>query len=148
MNNKKILAAVLSYNPIPPYSKGVIEINEKHVFVLPQLFPLKIPAAVLATDLQWQELMSHRETLEKVIIFAGKKQSGSLEIISLAVDSFANKKQVLFFLLCDHDLEEKLQLLKSLEIGETQYVTFSDGHTRCYETPFLKGFMYDYADNP
>jgi len=144
---KKITVAVVSYNAIPPYNRGVAIIGEKSVLVLPNTFNPKSPASVLKTDSNWSELLRHKDELEKVIIFAGKKESGALEIIDLAARSFCDKKEILFFVLCDHEIEEKTKQLAQCGINAKQYICFSDSHERCYETPFLLGFMHDYIEN-
>jgi len=144
---KKIEIAVLSYNLIRPYGKGIEIINGEKVLVLSETFNPKSPENVLETDKNWSVLIKHKDELKKVIIFAGKKESGALEIISLAARSFEDKKDILFFVLCDHDLEEKKELLKKSGFLEMQYISFSDSNERCYETPFLLGFMLDFIKN-
>ncbi|OGI61808.1 hypothetical protein A2645_00965 [Candidatus Nomurabacteria bacterium RIFCSPHIGHO2_01_FULL_39_9] len=144
---KKITVAVVSYNTIPPYKKGVVRIKNKKVLILSNTFNPKCPDNVRSDDPNWQKLLFHKNDLQKVIIFAGKKESGALEIIDRALADFKKRKRILFFVLCDHDLEEKIDKLKQYGISKTQYVCFSDGHERCYETPFLLGFMHDYLDN-
>ena len=154
---KKITVAVVSYNEIPPYKNGceVISIDGKDILILSKTFNPKSPASVLPTDPNWARLMAHKDELEQVIIFAGKKESGALEIIDLAVRSFQEKKEVLSFLLCDHDLGEKVELLEKLGISDKRYPCFSNGYgqlrfskdnERCRETPSLKGLMYDFLD--
>jgi len=143
----KTKIAVLSYNSIPPYNKGINKILGENILFLPNSFNPKCPASVLSTDLNWIELIKHKNTLEKIIIFIGKKSSGSLEIIELACDYFQDKKEILLFILCDHEQEEKESLLAQFNIPITQYICFKDGHLPCQETPFLKGFLLDYLQN-
>lgn len=138
--------AIVTYNPLFPYQKGMEIINGIQVLFLPETFTPKKPESVLATDPNWEELMLFKYELEKVIIFAGKKSSGALEIIRLACISFSNKKSCLFFVLCDHELEEKEALLARNGIAKDQYVTFRDGHLLCQEAPILKGYMHEHID--
>ena len=144
---KKAMIAVISYNAIPPYNKGEIVINGRRVLIFPNTFNPKSPLSVLPTDPNWSLLLRYRDELRKIIIFAGKKESGALEIIDLAVRSFHNKKEILFFILCDHEIREKIERLAQYGIHQKQYICFSDSHDRCYETPFLLGFMHDYVEN-
>ena len=140
------MIALVTYNLLDPYKKGLMCKDGVDVLVLPETFTPKGPERVIAADPNWQELMSHKHELERVIIFAGKKSSGALEIIELACASFADKKECLFFVLCDHELPEKIARLRKLGISETQYVSFEDGHLPCQESPILKGYMLDYID--
>ena len=144
---KKITTAVISYNAIPPYESGVTIINGRRALILPNTFNPKFPASVLPADPNWSLLLRHRDELCKIIIFAGKKESGALEIIDLAARSFCDKKETLFFILCDHEIKEKTERLAQCGIPGKQYICFSDSHERCRETPFLLGFMHDYIEN-
>ncbi len=142
--------AVISYNPIPPYAKkcGIIKISGVEVLILSETFThegKKGPEYVLSSDPNWQEVLKHKETLKRLIIFAGKASSGALEIIKRAVKDFAEKKEILFFVLCDHDLDEKMSLLISLGIVDTQWMWFGDNYEFCQETPLLLGYMNFFA---
>lgn len=145
--NHAVVRAVITYNSFesftdfPEYEKGINKIKSKSVLLLPNCFNPKSPISVRSDDTQWKTLMRHYDTLEKVIIFAGKKSSGSLEIIKLAVQTFRDKKHILEFILCDHDLEEKKLLLTELGITPTQYSVFIDGFEICRETKHLIGPM-------
>lgn len=137
--------AIVTYNPFFPYQKGTETINGMEVLILPETFTPKNPESVLATDPNWEELLLFKHQLEKVIIFAGKKSSGALEIIKLACESFGDKKGCLFFVLCHHELAEKIELLERYGIAEEQYTSFMDNHLPCQERPILKGYMLDYV---
>jgi len=140
------MVALVTYNALPPYEKGIVKINGTEVLVLPETFKPKSPANILLSDKNWQLLLKHKDALEKVIIFAGKKRSGALEIIDLACQSFHDKKDCLYFVLCWHELPEKFERLAQHGISEKQYVSFSDGKLPCHEGPLLKGYLHDYLD--
>ncbi|MDB5254638.1 MAG: hypothetical protein JWL92_14 [Candidatus Nomurabacteria bacterium] len=139
--------AVVSYNQIFPYSVGVRKIKGTKVLFLPKTFPEKDSHSVTANDKNFARLMKHASTLEKIFIFAGKKESRALEIIQLFADSFSASKSILFFVLCDHNEQEKIQLLDELGFEATQKIVFRDWHEQCQEGPILKGLVHDYIDH-
>ncbi len=138
------MLAVITYNPFPPYERGIIEINGKKALILPETFKPKSPASVLPSDSNWQMLIQHKDQLEKAVIFAGKKTSGALEIIDLACQSFHDKKKILYFVLCWHELSEKVEKLNAFGVHENQYITFKDGCLPCREDVILRGLLHDY----
>ena len=140
------MIALVTYNRIFPYERGLTRIDGTDVLVLPETFTPKSPANVVPADPNWQELMLHRDGIDHVIIFAGKKSSGALEIIDLACDSFEGREERLFFVLCDHEFEEKRALLERRRIPRTSYVLFEDGHLPCQEAPIMKGYLQDFLD--
>lgn len=136
---------ILTYNSFFNFIKRVIiKIAGRKVLVLPCTFNPKCPENVLPTDSSWMYIIENKDYIERIFIFAGKKSSGTLEIIELACKEFANNKEKLFFVLCDHDLEEKELLLKKHDIKRTQYVVFEDGHLPCQESEMLYGYAYGY----
>ena len=148
MKNEKPLkatVAVVSYNPLPNFH--VAEDYVDNVLILSETFTPKCPENVSVSDPNWQCLLEQKDHLEKVIIFAGKKSSGALEIINLAAESFADKRECLSFVLCDHELDEKVELVRSFGFHDTQYVCFKDGYTQCQELPLLRAYAYDYLVN-
>lgn len=136
--------AVLSYNPLWEYTRGVHLIGQTPVLFLPLAFEPKSPESVKETDPCFELLLQHRGTLQKIIVFSGKKESGALEIITLFASAFEDARDRLFFVLCDHDLEEKEGLLRSLGINHLQWMVFSDSHERCQETPVLFGYLHQF----
>ncbi len=140
------MIALVTYNKLLPYQKGANAVCGTKVLVLPETFVPKMPASVRQDDPNWQELLRYKKDLNKVIIFAGKKSSGALEIVDLACESFADQKKCLFFVLCDHELNEKVERLKYHGIPATQYVSFADGYLPCQEAPLMKGYMMDFID--
>ena len=131
--------ALISYNPLFPYQIGIETVNGIEILFLPNTFLPKSPASVRSDDENFQLLLAYQDTLEKIIVFAGKVESGTLEIITLFATTFAYKKESLFFVLCDHGLEEKYHLLSTLGISDAQKTVFTDGHEQCQEGPILKG---------
>lgn len=103
----------------------------------------KSPHNVSIADPNFQELLQHKKTLQKMIVFAGKKDSGALEIIALFCRHF--DKDQLFFILCDHDLNEKEQILVEHSIPRENYIVFKDGHVKCQENWALLGMTHAYA---
>jgi hypothetical protein len=138
----KATVAVVSYNSLDNFHITKDYVDD--VLVLSDTFSPKCPDNVLMSDSNWQCLLEQKDYLEKVILFAGKKSSGALEIIHLAAESFADKRECLLFVLCDHDLDEKIKLVESLGFHDMQYMYFKDGHTRCQELPLLRAYAYDY----
>ncbi len=146
MESKPVIA-VVTYNELFPYGIGIRNIETIPVLFLPLSFNPKGPKSVLPCDTNWMELVKHTESLEHIIIFAGKESSGTLEIIELACTSFTSKKESLYFILCDHDQEKKEKILSLYGIKRNQYTVFSDGHLPCKEGPLLKGYMLDFIQN-
>jgi hypothetical protein len=143
----KITIAVLTYNVLPPYEKGVAEVEGEDILFLTESFNPKCPENVSPSDPNWLQLLKYKDVLRHLIIFAGKESSGSLEIIELACVSFADKKECLYFVLCDHDLKKKEALLREHGIPRAQYVVFIDGHLPCNESPWLKGAMLEHIQS-
>ena len=141
------MLAVITYNLLFPYTKGIQNINGIEVLFLPETFTPKSPQNIHSSDTNWKLLLQHKDELQKIIIFAGKKSSGALEIIDLECASFYNRKECLFFVLCDHELQEKIDRLKKHSITREQYICFEDGHLPCQEGPILKGYMLDYCQH-
>lgn len=140
----KNVVAIVSYNSIPPYKDGceLIKIDENnYLLILSKTFNPKCPANVLATDLNWVELMAHKNELKKVIIFAGKDSSGGMEIVDLAIKSFKDEKELLYFVLCKHDTEAKKAKLDTLEI---EYYVHMDEHIVCQEVETLLRVVEEY----
>ncbi len=137
------MTVVGTYNYTLPHS-GIVRIYGELVFFMEGIFGPKSIASVTRDHVTYQTLKEYKYLTEKVIIFAGKKESGSLEIIRLVVEIFVDQKEKLFFPLCDHDIEEKKALLAELGILPTQYMVFTDGHTQCQEAPVLLGYLYQH----
>jgi len=146
MNNQKILS-VLSYNAIGVYDDGICHIDGYDVLFLPHSFNPKSPESVSVCDPNWQQLLLHREHINYFIVFAGKKTSGSLEIINLVCTEFQTEKQKVLFILCDHDLEEKIQTIHAQNYGKNNYMCFSDNVLPCQETPLLLGYLWNHIHN-
>jgi hypothetical protein len=143
--------AVISYNDIFPYEKGVHSVKakniERQVLFLPNTFNPKCVDSVQISDSNFQLLVEHTQTLEKVIVFFGKKKSGACAMIPLFSKLFAHKKKCLVCIVCEHDLKKKLRLLAEEGITEDQIVIFSDAHMPCQETPQLLGYLYYYLNS-
>ena len=132
--------ALVSYNQILSYPQKIHFVDDFKIIVFSNTFgsPFKSPKAVVDTDPNYQEILSYYGDLEQVIIFAGKKSSGALEIISLFCSSFANKRDCLNFVICHHDRKRKADLLHFYGIRESQILTFRDGNEQCMESWLLK----------
>lgn len=129
--------ALVSYNTAPSYLHMLKE--KLPLALFENIFNPKQPSNVNKYDRVWQQLIAQKDDYDRIIIFAGKKSSGSLEIIRLAVNSLPKEK--IFFVLCKHDFEEKVQLFTSLGFSTEHYGWFDDSHTQCREWPI----MLDYA---
>lgn len=134
--------AVVSYNQLPSLEK--VTGYDNRILVLSETFIPKCPENVKESDVNWQHLLKYKQQLERIIIFAGKKSSGALEIIQLAATSLADKKDCILFIFCDHELDEKIEFARLLGFHDTQYICFKDGHTQCQEAPLLQGFAYQH----
>ncbi len=140
-----VTVAVVTYNECLPYKRGIVTVEGRNVLFLPKSFNPKGPESVVPGDSNWLLLMKYKKSLKRVIIFAGKETSGALTIIDLACVSFRDKKECLFFVLCDHEQEKKERLLEKYGITREQYICFEDGYLPCREAPLLKGYMLEYV---
>jgi hypothetical protein len=126
---------------------GVHFIFGQKVLIVVQAFTKdgkKSPEFVVQEDAGWQKILEHKNILERVIIFLGKYESGTREIILRAAEDFADKKEVLFFILCPHELKEKRVLLRGLGFSESQWTEFKDNKHPCEESPQLLGYAIDF----
>lgn len=138
--------ALVTYNPIPPYLPGIMTINTTEVFIASEIFSPKSINNIRNDDPLFKELIKYSHSLERIYIFAGKKSSGGVAMIELFASQFGAKKDILHFILCDHDLAEKIAVITRLGFTKEQYMTFSDNHTQCQEGPILKGYMLNYLE--
>lgn len=139
------MVALVTYNPFFSYLPGTtIQLLGEEVLLLSETFasPRKGPESVTRDDRHFLLLLEHIDRIEYVAVFAGKKDSGALEIIQLFHDTFWHCKEKLYFKLCDHDKEEKVALLRSLGFEDTQWGTFGDNWSQCRESEELIGAVY------
>ncbi len=148
----KISLAILTYNPFyGKYFPHIIQKNKKKILVLPCTFNQtknpadKSPENVTVSDPHYQLLLRHITSIEHIVIFIGKASSGALSIIELLCTHLKAHKAKFFFILCDHNLNQKKQCLEKHRISKKRYLTFKDGHTRCKETFLLHGKILELA---
>lgn len=135
--------ALVSYNRIIISEK----INH-HVVCFENIFNPKQPSSVLATDKVYQRLRNNHYKYERIIVFLGKKSSGSCEMIPLLWNTLPREK--IFFVLCHHDLRKKQALLKQYAIPKKQYLCFRDHQhlegKPCDEVPIMLGIALQKAE--
>lgn len=135
--------AIVTYNSIPKRHSGIYFIKKVPVLFLPKTFPKKGPENITAQDKNFRLLQKYRKSFRSIIVFAGKKESGALEIIELFHKTFSDRPGVLRILLCDHNLQEKKELLIHLGIPPAHWKWFGDNYTQCKEAPWLEGWLLE-----
>ena len=137
------MIALVSYNPLSKIHSVIKDNLYLDIYVADSIFNPKKAENVTAQDAHFQHLISHKEVLERIIVFVGKASSGSLEMIALFCSSFT--LQQLFFVCCDHDLSEKESLLKYYGVSHGQYLVFNDNSKvlsrQCNEEQILLGVL-------
>ncbi len=134
------MISLLSCNPIKSYNAGVSVLYEEKVLFLPKTFcdqhnhPRKDP--------NWQLLLQHKSKIKHCIVFAGKVDSGALDLIDLVCKEFSETKDRVYFVLCHHDLEQKIARIKSYGYTQKNWFTFPDRDGKCQEPLLLMGFVY------
>lgn len=118
------MIALVSYNQLP-LGRRLSQENSS-VRCYESMFNPKSPKSVHVDDTVFQDMYSLKEHLDTIIVFCGKKSSGSCEIIKLFCKLFSNEQHKLFFVLCYHDLCEKKQLLQKMKVPPIQWMHFSD----------------------
>jgi hypothetical protein len=142
-----IRLSIGTYNSLYSYQPGTHFIFGQQVLIEPRLFTdhgKKSPKFVRKENPGWQRILSHKETLEQLILFLGKYESGSEEIIYRVAEDFSDKKEVPLFILCPHELEEKRALLRKLGFPEDRWKEFNDYIHPCLESPLLMGYAIDF----
>ncbi|MES2930822.1 MAG: hypothetical protein V4665_03515 [Patescibacteria group bacterium] len=122
--------AVITYNRFPYFSNGIHEILGKCVLILAETFKDKTHGCVTENDKNVQELKRYTQTLKKIIIFIGKAESQSLQIIDFFCGMFHDRKEILVFVPCHHQWPEKLHRLQFHNISTEQF----DYHEDCFVT--------------
>jgi len=135
--------ALVSYNKIRVPKK-----IQKHVACFDNIFNPKDPSSVLLSDMVYQKLLHNQHQYKRIIVFLGKKSSGSCKMIPLLWNSI--EKEKLFFILCHHDIEEKISILHENSVPKLQYLSFCDNWHQegkpCNEVPIMIGIALQKAD--
>lgn len=139
------MVLVISYNELKLVRKLAKDYAGK-IYCIEKIFNPKRISSVKEDDSHFHQVMAHQRKYSKIVVFIGKKSSGSLAIIDLFCEKIEHEK--LFFLLCDHDLEEKEQALEKNRIFPHQYLIFRDNKylegKRCDEDPILAGIALSF----
>lgn len=137
------MKALVSYNKL-----NIPESLKTNIACFEYIFNPKHPNSVVKDDRVYQELLKHQHKFSEIIIFLGKKSSGSCEILKRVWKDMDQLK--LFFILCDHDLKEKTELLHKLKVPFKQYMSFCDNRylegKRCDEVSVMLGMALQKAD--
>jgi hypothetical protein len=140
------MIAVVSYNPLPLCRE--LALTEPRVWCFDQMFNPKGVASVHRNDLVYRRLVSNILHYEKIIIFCGKKSSGSCSIIPHFLGDSRINRDTLFFVLCSHDLAEKEDILRYHGVPKNQWMYFHDheyvNDNPCDEDPILCGYVKKY----
>ena len=90
-----------------------------------------------------EEAYDLRHEVDRIIVFLGKKESGSMQIAEFVANAFLEERDKVHFVLCPHDREEKKKLLCLLGFSTAQYSVFEDYEYRssqqCHEWPAIFG---------
>ena len=124
---KNLKVAVVSYNELAFYSREILRVAGILVLVLHRAFTKdgkKGPEFVRRDDSQWQKVLSAKDELSDVVLFVGKKDSGGVAMIHRACEDFADRPHKLFFVICQHEIEEKNAVLDSYGISMTRRYEF------------------------
>jgi len=134
MKKKSLKVVVASYNKLHLKKR-----REKRVITFEEIFTdrgKKSPKHVRRDGKLVHELIIESLDADWIIVFAGKKSSGALEIIELCAQIFGPMLDKLIIVLCPHEIKEKIALLKKYGI---KYTVFDDGSIarkeRCKESP-------------
>jgi hypothetical protein len=136
-----------TYNTLYSYQPGVHFIFGQPVIIETKLFTQdgkKSPEYVCKDNPGWQRILACKNSLEQLTLFTGKYESGSEKIIYRAAEDFQDKKEILQFILCPHELEEKRALIKNLGFDTNQIREFKDYNYPCEESPILLGYAIDF----
>ncbi len=153
---QKVFKIIISYNKIGKYSEPTISTHSRgNVLILPFTFcpsknaKNKGPHLVHEDDPNIKILVAFimLGLPDSVDIFIGKKESGSLEMIDFFYQTpeLAPLREKFFWVLCDHNLEEKLERLESYGVPRTseKVYRFSDNRLPCRESIILLGRIAD-----
>jgi hypothetical protein len=140
------MIAVVSYNALPLCRE--LALTEPRVWCFDHMFNPKGIDSVHQHDPVYKRLVSNSHHYEKIIIFCGKKSSGSYSIIPLFLEDSRINRDTLFFVLCSHDLIEKEDILRCYNVPESQWMYFHDheyvNDNPCDEDPILCGYVKKY----
>ena len=139
---------IVSYNKLTFFKRENTNVFGVSVSILPQTFTQngeKSPDFVTREDAQWQKVLAVTDSTEHVIIFIGKKSSGSLEIIHRAVEDFGDSRSKLYFVSCYHDSADKNTALDRYDIHSSRRYEFKEGTFPCDESIALEGLMRKFA---
>ncbi len=137
---------VLSYNDLFFPEALRKHLKETYCFdvVVLQPFSSKVREEINQSDPEWQKIAT--EKFDKLIVFVGKQNSGSLEIIDLVCATFEKEEEKLFFVLCPHQKDKKERSLETFGVKKTQWMVFEDAHThtQCQERPLMLGYLFHF----
>ena len=103
--NERPRIAVVTYNEFYMYENGIHCIETIPVLIAGRTFYAKNPSHVVSENEAFRSIYQYKDTLEYIVIFIGKKTSGSLEIIDLFCTFFNPQRCI--FVSCHHDTLEK-----------------------------------------
>lgn len=140
------MIAVVSYNALPLCQ--ALASTEPRVLCFDRMFNPKGIASVNQNDPVYKKLVYHHEYYKKIIIFCGKKSSGSCSIPPLFLEENRIDRNILFFVLCSHDLDEKKRVLQNYTVPKNNWMYFHDheyvDNNPCDEDPILLGYVKKY----
>lgn len=154
MTIKNLRKIVISYNAIGPYADLTVVSRPKgDALVIPFMFcPNRNPknkgeAAVHENDRLFKTFLRHVDdsSLESIDVFIGKVDSGSLAMIRLFRRLLPDHWSKIFWVVCDCELEQKLELLENFGVprcSESVYA-FKDAKKPCRESYILLGRIDD-----
>ncbi len=110
--------------------------------------PRKSPLFVNEKDVVFRQILKNISEHDFLIVFAGKADSGAFEIIEIFTGELMKKHLYkIIFVLCPHELEEKIALLQKRNVPEHQYVSFNDDNYKqgkqCDEISFVQNSLKD-----
>jgi L-rhamnose isomerase len=145
------MIAIVSYNPLESAVSFRNSSTEKYFDVYNNIFNPKSPRSVTIDDPVYKQLVFNIDIYEQIIVFVGKKSSGACTMIKLLCGELHEYHEKLFFVLCDHDYEEKVELLEEYKVYPHQYMSFSDNNylkgKRCDEEVVLLGLITKYISD-
>jgi hypothetical protein len=131
------------------YPNGIHKISGVNVLISAETFASKLPHLVTPDDLNFKKLIIHKGTLERILVFLGKPESGSLRIPEVMCKAFDFR--TIKFISCHHGWEEKMKVLEECHTLPSQWmyaedchVRFTDKEARCNEIPWMLGYMHYY----
>lgn len=140
------MIAVVSYNELPLCR--ALALIESRVLCFDRMFNPKGIASVHRNDPVYKKLVYSHHHYKKIIIFCGKKSSGSCNVPPLFLEDSRIDSNILFFVLCSHDLDEKESVLQDYAVPRSHWMYFHDheyvDNNPCDEDPILLGYIKKY----